>query len=261
MQVLQIITEERREVRNARELARAFSDSEWRRILNYFVRTKNVFNGSLGDDRGEIEGRMVRFNRLVGSDISERLTTVYWIRNAARYGMNVNINSPSWQQIYDHLYPWREEPEPENYDVAGTGSGTGTGTNNTPEQSFEISNWVEDEYRPPNDIFTSEEQIFRYVNRFWYLTVVSCGQDGNTECKRNLDFALFMAARQDPEGPNNDTNPRIAQPFYTMRTIKRETLPALLNQDTPLTKSVVDSYLFAWLTQADSLVAANRRNQ
>lgn len=266
MQVAQIITEQEPlrldvtggwapppvdlEVRNARELARAFTGHGnigrmWMRIANHFVTTNNIFGGSLGDDRGEVEGRMQRINREVGAEMSERLTPVRWNTLAARYGMNTDKTRPTWQDIYNHLRPYAEADLPENWTVAGTGSGAGTQVNSTREQSFEIGSWV-----PTDRVrFENENQLREYMNA-WFDEVIAN--------RRPERFGLWLNTRQNPNDPQSTP---VRQSWHQWRRIRNETIPAEITANGSVTKERVDSFMYAWLTAADTAFAAFQRRQ
>ena len=257
MQVAQIITEQTA-IRNSRELAAAFgrgSDGnyEWTRIANYFVTTKNIFGGAgLGDDRGEIDGRMNRFHRSVGADMSERLTPITWNVRAAVYGMNTDKTNPTWQEIYEHLAPHKDYELPERFNVAGSGAGAGQQVNATNELRYEISDWVQTD----RERFESRDQLREYVGEFWKLVVTNCA-NGNGECKRNLQFAQWVSARENPE---DTSSRRITNSYHQFRRIANETLPAIIESEGFVSKQQVDGYLYAWLTAADTSFRDFRRN-
>ena len=234
MQVIQIIKEDEVvRVRNSRELARAFDDTadggyQWTRIANYFAVQRQR---SLGENRGQINGRMSRIHSDVGKDMPEQLTTTTWNLRARSYGMDTPQDRPTWQDIYNHLAPHADYALPEGWEIPGAGQGAGTSSNSTPELDNEVAAWIETERTSWDN---ADELRSEYLGP-WLQHVQNL---------RGEDFSTWLAARGS-DGNRNNNN------FLFYKNLSRVVFPRIISGDGEISKGAVDQRLYNWLVRAD----------
>lgn len=233
MNIFQIV-EQTKVVSSNTDLAGAFDDNEWTRIVNHFVTDRN---GSLGDNRNAIDTRMDRFHQTLGMRMEPGAKTPSsWNLGATRYNMDLDITRPTWQDIYNHLAPHATSPEPENYRVSGTNDEIARGSiSNTPMQN-ELYNLVDN----GNTTTWSDYNTFRdeFATPFYRALV-------------NLKGTEWTNWLQ------NDSNRHLTN----LTTLFSETIRSQIESDGSITKDQAIQRLYHWLTQTDySFEAFQNRN-
>lgn len=144
MKILQIV-EAAQVIRSNLDLANAFNENEWMRIVNHFVVANGIWNGTLGSDEQQIQRRMDLFNFSLGKDMEEGAKTPSsWNLAANRYGMSIPKSNVSWQDIYDHLAPYATSEMPENWTVQNIAATITSGDTIQTGELGEINNWLGD---------------------------------------------------------------------------------------------------------------------
>lgn len=121
------------------QLAKSFSETQWRRIINYFFSLRGE---SLGGNNTEISERLKEINDVVGLNMRGK-TPESWNTNAARYGMSLARTPTSWEEIYNHLAPHATYREPANWTIAGPRTDVFTDISGPRERRVETSGWVQ----------------------------------------------------------------------------------------------------------------------
>ena len=224
MNIFQIV-EEQKIIRNNTDLANAFNEEEWVNIVNHFVTSAGIWNGSLGPNKAVIDGRMEIFNQMLGMNMEpESRTTSSWVVNARRYGITFDSVEVSWQDIYNKLAPFADAPPPENYSVAGLANYIAPGGSSSTELEFEMESWVNTDQRRWTDISSVKNDFIKP----WYEAL---------QTHRPADWKAWLALS------DNRFLPRLQQ--------IPDRLEAIIQERGVVTMRDVTRALHVWLQTAD----------
>jgi hypothetical protein len=225
MNVFQIV--EQQQVRSNGDLAKAFNQEEWVRIVNHFVTSENIWGGSLGSDRSIIQGRMSRFNDMLGMNMTPgSQTTSNWVINAARYGIRFDRTNVTWQDIYNKLAPFATAILPPEYNNAGLADVVATNSDSeTLELEFEMATWVNTDKTKWSDM----DLLIKDFIKPWYNTL---------QTKRPAEWKAWL----------NQTGNRY---LPRLRSLPQDRLAPIIEAKDSIAKEEVVRELFAWLQVAD----------
>ena len=225
MNVFQIV--EQQQVRSNGDLAKAFNQEEWVRIVNHFVTSENIWGGSLGSDRSIIEGRMKRFNDMLGMNMTPgSQTTSNWVINAARYGIRFDRTNITWQDIYNKLAPFATADLPPKYDTPGPFDDLASNSDSeTYELEIEMATWVNTNKTEWSDMASLTKDFIKP----WYNTLLT---------KRPEKWQSWL----------NQTGNRY---LPRLRRLPQDRLAPIIEAKDSIAKEEVVRELFAWLQVAD----------
>ena len=243
MRTLQIISEQ---IRSAESLARAFTENQWRAIVDYFRKKRNLSPLT--------ERRVSQFLRTCGSDMIESgeasgHTPSSWNRDAARYGVAAEVSSlPTWNQIYEHLLQAKDHPTPPpDLDIGGANSFTRY--DDTPETIDDIRNLVTDNTLDsfPNFV-KSNEDGYDQSGRLYLSKLLSASYQSRTE-----DLISFFQ-RETIAGTQLGTRPMQSWKRMTQR------LEEIVTNNGQVTKEEIDLNFFSWLKTWDTAWQKHQRD-
>ena len=246
MKTIQIISEQ---IRSAESLARAFTEEQWRAIVDYFRKKRNL--------PPLTERRVSQFLSTCGSDMIESgeassHTPSSWNRDAARYGVAAEVSVlPTWNQIYEHLLQAKDHPAPPpDLDIGGANSFTRY--DDTPETMDDIRNLVTDNTLDSFPNFaTQNEDGYDQSGRLYLSKLLAASFE-----RRNDDQISFFQNETiaGTDGSRIGTRPMQSWKRMTQR------LQQIVTTNGQVTKEEIDLNFFSWLKTWDTAWQKHQRD-
>ena len=231
MKIIQLVEQTR--INSALDLKNAFDETQWTNIIIHFNRRR--FTQSDQGMFDTAEGRVNALNtiqRRIGFRMQTTIHPSDWQRDATSYNMAAPESYATWQDIYDHLAPWKDEAADFDRNIPQQDI---VDTDGTPERVGDIASWARPAAgdQPWPETFESVAEIQRYLTAF------------NLSLSQHRDESWISVLQR-----GNDTNNPIRREWIdTARDIYAKV---------PITKRDVDFSLLGWLNYAGKMIRASQ---